>query len=160
MTLQALARNEGDVSKTADELINEEFQVPAATLIEWITETHVEQYNRIADAIGAELERRAVQQAHKLIIKAGELQYDMVVRAGAIERQELVPQALRALTDARRKGVNDVLLLTGRSITGASDAATVEAMTRLVTGLQGLGLIKVAPNIAATLNDADVVEEA
>lgn len=159
MALQALARNEGDVELTARELVNDEFMVPAATLIDWITETHVEQYERIYKAYGGERERRAVQQAHNLIVRTGELQATMIERVGEVTRPELVSQALRALTDARRKGVNDLLLLTGRSITGGSETATVEAMTRLVTGLQGLGLIKVSPTIAATLTDADVMED-
>lgn len=159
MALQQLARNKGDIAATADELVNDEFQVPAATLVEWSTETHAEQYDRITKSLGYELERRAVQQAQEMIVRTGELQMEMIEEVGRIRRQELTPQALRALTDARRKGVNDVLLLTGRSITGGSEAATVEAMTRLVTGLQGLGLIKVAPSVALTLGDSEIVDE-
>lgn len=164
MALQALARNEGDVAETASELINDEFQVPRSTLIEWMTETHAEQYHRIVDQLGNENERRVIAQAHNVTVRAGEVQADLVEHLATLLdtgklRPELVPQSIRALTDARAKSVNSVLLLTGRSITGDTGGADVEAMTRLVEGLQSLGLVKIAPNIAATLGPEDVHED-
>lgn len=163
MALQAVARNQGDVELTARELINDEFQVPAATLIDWITETHAEQYSRIVDGLGAEQERRVIRQAQDTLVRAGEVQSELVeaiatqLHDGKI-RPEVLPQSLRSITDVRAKSVNSLLLLTGRSVTGNTGEATVEAMTRLVNSLQGLGLVKVAPSIAATLGSEDVQE--
>lgn len=158
MALQALARNHGDVDLTARDLINDEFQVPAATLIDWMTDSHAEQYTRIAESLGAEIERSIIRQAQDNMHRAGQLQTDLLERVGRVQREELLSQALRAVTDARSKSTNTLLLLTGRSITGNDGGATVEAMTRLVNSLQGLGLVKVAPSIAATLGDGDVEE--
>lgn len=158
MALQALARNQGDVELTSMELINDEFQVPVATLIAWMTETHSEQYTRIADGLGAEIERQVIRQAQDNMKRAGEIQADLLERVALIERPELVSQALRAVTDARTKSTTALLLLTGRSITGNDGGATIEAMTRLVNSLQGQGLVKIAPSIAATLGPEDVHE--
>lgn len=165
MALQQLARDEGDTVKTANRLINDEFMVPAATLVMWVTETHAEQYARIAEGIGAEQERQVIRQAQDTLVYAGTVQRKLVeeieikLTEGKI-RPEALPQALRSVTDVRSKSTTSLLLLTGRSVTGNAGEATVEAMTRLVTSLQGLGLVKVAPSIAATLGSEDVIEDA
>lgn len=159
MALTALVRDLGDVEKTASRLIADEFMVSADVLALWKTETHVEQYKRIEEHLGHEIERDAIMTAQHTIRRGGELRLALLERVGKIERQELVSQALRAVSDATRKATTELMLLTGRPIDGASNDASVEAMTRLVTGLQELGLVKVAPQIAVALDGDDVIEE-
>lgn len=159
MALTALVRDHGDVEKTANRLIGDEFMVSADTLTLWKADVHAEQYRRLEEQLGREVERDAILRAQQIIRRGNELTLDLMERVGRIERQELVSQALRAMSDATKKATTELMLLTGRPVTGASGDASVEAMLRLVTGLQETGLIKIAPGIAETLTDADVIED-
>lgn len=156
--LQALARDNGDVEATAEKLIDDEFMVTAAVLYEWKTETHAEQYSRIVEALGAELERNAIIQLQRIVGRANDLKLGMMERVGEITRPELVSQALRALSDVGAKSTNQLMQLTGRPVAGNAGDASVEAITRIVTGLQAAGLIKIAPSVVATLGPGDVEE--
>lgn len=157
--LTALVRDHGDVEVTAGRLIGDEFMVSADTLALWKADTHAEQYRRLEEQLGREIERDAIMRTQQIIKRSGELKLELLERVGAITRQELVPQALRAVSDAGAKATTELMQLTGRPVSGASGDASVDAMLRLVTGLQETGLIKIAPSVAATLTDADVVEE-
>jgi hypothetical protein len=159
LALQALARDFGDVDKTADRLINDEFQVPAETLYLWKTEVHAEQYNRLLDNMGHELERSAIQQLQQRITRTNELAMEMAERVGEITRAELTPQALRALTDASAKASTELMQLTGRPINGAAGDGSIENMLRVISGLQSAGFLKVAPSVAAFTLDAESVTE-
>lgn len=159
MALSALVRDHGDVEKTANRLIGDEFMVSADVLAVWKADTHAEQYRRLEEQLGREIERDAIGTLQHTIRRAGEIRLDLLERVALIERPELVSQALRAVSDAGRKATTELMLLTGRPVNGASGDASVEAMTRLVTGLQELGLVKLAPSIAETITDAQVVDE-
>jgi hypothetical protein len=159
MALTALVRDRGDVEVTAARLIGDEFMVSADTLAFWKTDTHAEQYKRLEEHIGRETERDAITTAQQVIKRGGELKLELLEYVGEIRRPELVSQALRAVSDATAKATTELMQLTGRPVSGASGDASLESMTRLVTGLQELGLVKLAPSIAATLTDADVIEE-
>lgn len=159
LALQALARDFGDVDKTADRLVNDEFQVPAETLYLWKTESHAEQYNRLLENMGHELERTAIQQLQHRITRVNELAMEMAERVGGIQRQELTPAALRALTDASSKASTELMQLTGRPINGAAGDGSVENMLRLIAGLESSGFLKVAPSVAYTLDPSEIKEE-
>lgn len=158
LALQQLALDFGNVETTAEKLINDEFQVPALTLLAWKLEEHAEQYGRIADQLGAQLERGAITQLQETIIKANEGRLELIERVALIERPELVSQALRALSDASAKASTELMQLTGRPTDGRDGDASVDAMIRLVTSLQGAGLINVAPAVAATLAPTEIEE--
>jgi hypothetical protein len=154
--LQALARDFGDVDKTAERLIADEFQVSAETLHLWKTETHAEQYKRLLENMGHELERSAIQQLQQRITRTNELAMEMAERVGQIQRQELTPGALRALTDASAKATTELMQLTGRPTAGDG---SIENMLRLISGLEGAGFLKIAPSVAYTLRPEDVTED-
>lgn len=159
MALQALARDYGDVEKTADRLINDEFQVPAETLWQWKQDTHAEQYNRLLDVMGHELERSAIQQLQQRITRTNELVETMAERVGEVTRPELVSQALRALTDASAKATTELMQLTGRPTNGAAGDGSIEGMIRLISGLESAGFLKVAPSVALTLDPSQVQDD-
>lgn len=158
MALQALARDHGDVDRTAERLLNDEFQVPAETLYLWKTELHAEQYNRLLENMGHELERTAIQQLQHRIARVNELTMDMAERVGQIQRQELTAGALRALTDASAKATTELMQLTGRPVNGAAGDGSIENMLRVIAGLEGSGFLRVAPSVAYTLHPDQVTE--
>lgn len=159
MALQALARDFGDVEKTAERLIGDEFMVSPDTLWLWRVDLHAEQYTRIVDNLGTELERNAITQLQQRIVRTNELAMTMAERVGEVTRAELVSQALRALTDASAKASTELMQITGRPVSGNAGDASVEAMSRLLNGLAGAGLIKIAPSIAFSLDPSQIQEE-
>lgn len=163
IALRALARDHGDVDKTAERLLDdgegfESFMVPAGTLDLWKNETHAEQYKQLVERMGAELERDAVIHLQRTITRANRARDDLIERVSQIERPELVSQALRAISDASAKSTNQLMQLTGRPVAGAAGDASVEAITRVVKGLEAAGLISVSPRVSATLTPEDVEE--
>lgn len=150
--LAALARDYGDVDKTAERLIDDEFMVPAATLYEWKTEVHAEQYSRIAQGLGSELERDAIQQLQQTLVRSNELRLEMLERVGGITRPELVSQALRAISDAGAKASTELMQITGRPVNGAAGDGSVDAMLRLLGSMQSMGLVSVAPSVQGSID--------
>lgn len=149
--LRQLALDFGDVETTSERLIDDEFQVSALTLLEWKLDLHAEQYQRIAEQLGLERERNAIGQLQEIVVRANELKLPMMERVGEITRAELVPQALRALSDAGAKATAQLMQLTGRPLDGKAGDASVDSMIRLVTGLQGAGLLNIAPPVAEAI---------
>jgi hypothetical protein len=156
MALTALVRDRGDVEVTAARLIGDEFMVSADTLALWKTDTHAEQYKRIEEHIGRETERDAITTAQQTSSAAASCKLELLERVGEIRAPGArLPGAARRVNDATAKATTELMQLTGRPVNGNAGDASVEAMTRLVTGLQELGLVKLAPSIAETISDAD-----
>jgi hypothetical protein len=142
--LMRLAANHGDAARTAGELIDDRFQVPADTLLTWKLETHSEQYRRIESSIANDLEEQAISQLRQTIRRVGELEGDMLERVGQINDPRLTPNALRALADTRAKATNELLQLTGRPLNGERAGGDVG---QLVRGMVEAGLLRLAPGI-------------
>lgn len=118
LALLRLARNGGNIELTADELIDDRFQVPRDTLQTWMLDTHAEQYRRIEKELGERKEENAIARLRTIIEKTSALRVDMVDEVGRISDQRLLPQALRALSDAEAKSTTMLLQLTGRPVNG------------------------------------------
>lgn len=160
-TLMRLAANRGDVEKTADEIIDDEFMVPADTLRYWKLEEYGEQYKRLEREIGQELETQAIAQLRSTVQRTGELQADLLEEVGAIRQPALMPNALRALSDAKAKGTNELLQLTGRPTNGGSSGSLGELAAALVNAgllVPAAGLQLEAPTPVP--NEADGEAEA
>lgn len=159
--LMRLAANEGDVDRTADELVDDRFMVPADTLRHWKLETYREQYTRLEEQRAHELEQDAIAQLRRTIKKVGELEDKMLERVGGITDRNLTPNALRALSDARAKATNELLQLTGRPVNGQRAGGSP---ADLVMSMVELGYLRLAPGIdlepRRVPNEAEVGEQA
>lgn len=146
--LMAMVACGGDARLAAEELIDDEFQVPVATLRRWKSETHADRYMRLEEKYGAELEEITIGKLRKNADRAAE------VEAGLLEEMtaekvapEMRPQALRAVADVKAKSVDKLLALTGRP----SDGKTSTDTAALIRSLASKGLVKLNVNL-------DVVE--
>lgn len=108
--LLQLVANAGNVAKTAKEV-----GVPESTLRSWKNDLHSEQYRRLEEDHGRELELQAADQARQTIVRAGEIERELLERARQAQ-SDMVPQALRAVTDVKAKNVDRLLSLTGRPV--------------------------------------------
>jgi ATP:corrinoid adenosyltransferase len=132
--LMQLVANGGNLKRTTNELIDDEFQVPESTLRYWRDEEHSEQYRRLDDEYGRRLESEAIDAARQLIAKSDDLQHDLLdqikskLDEGKLDTRDL-GQTLRAATDTKAKNVDRLLALTGRpvhgQVAGASDIVTL-----------------------------------
>jgi hypothetical protein len=111
--LRELVAHAGDPEAAAEALVDDEFQVPVATLRRWKRDTHAEQYRRLEEEYGRELERIATEQARATIVRAGQIERDLLEQVKDVPR-EVAPQALRAAADVKSKSVDKLLALTGR----------------------------------------------
>lgn len=155
--LQALARNNGDIAATADELIDDEFMVSRADLAYWQSE-HPEQFQQHLRAVMSSREQEAAAKATEIVKEGGDLELKLMREVATIRNPQLMPQALRAITYARSKNTTILMQLTGRPVDGKQDASA-DAMAAFVQGMAERGLIAIAPEVAATLGPGDVVEE-
>ena len=146
--LMQLVANGGNLKKTADELIDDEFQVPESTLRYWRDEAHREQYRRLEDEYGRQLEQEAISAARLLIFEAQSAERELVQkihgRLPQMDPREM-PQALRALTDAKAKAVDRVLSMTGRPVHG--QVATTSDIVTLVEQMAAKGLVRLAAGV-------------
>lgn len=143
--LMTLVANGGSASKTAEELLEGDFQVTAPTLRRWKNDTHAEQYRRLEENYGHELEQLAIQRARQIIEKAADKVEVLLERAGEAEG-DLVPQALRAVADAQSKQGNLLMQLTGRP-TNPRDNGSSDVV-QLVMHMVDKGYLKLAPDVA------------
>lgn len=145
LALLRLAQNGGNIDVTADELIDDRFQVPAATLELWMLDTHGEQYKRIEKALGSRREENAVARLRRIIERTSELRVDMIEDVGKIDDQRLLPQALRALSDAEAKSTTMLLQLTGRPVSGDRQGQGTVALARAMVEA---GFLRLAPGVS------------
>lgn len=144
LALLRLVANDGDVTQTASELIDERFQVTEDTLRLWKVDVHREQYRRLMQQHALALEEEAVAQARDTIRRVGELSGDLIERVGLIRDSREAPNALRAMSDARAKAINGLLQLTGRPVDGKQPASTgAEALMQMVDR----GYLRLAPGV-------------
>lgn len=144
MALMALVANGGNVAKTADQLIGDEFQVPADRLRAWKNDTHAQRYRDLEERYGNELENEAIQHARTVLGKAAEIELELLEKVRT-PSPELAPQALRAVADVKSKNVNAVLALTGRTPTGQKD--TGADVVKLFQGMVDKGWLKLSPGV-------------
>lgn len=154
--LTRLAYNDGNVELTASELIDDEFMVPEDTLRAWQLDEHQAQYKQLAGGIADQLEADVVAKLRKNAKRIGELQEDMIEAVGRIDDPRLMPNALRALSDAKAKSTNELLQLTGRPTNGTAAGSLVE----LTQALMASGLLVAAPGVSVeppvkVLNEAE-----
>jgi hypothetical protein len=146
--LMQLVANGGNVSKTAEDLIDDDFQVPVATLRAWKNDRHVEQYRRLEEAYGKELEAEAVEVARLNIRLAGDKKRALLDRIDPEKAPaDQLAQLLKAVTDAEAKGTDGLLKLTGRPTNPQGDHSAGEVV-RLLTTMAERGYIQLAPGIS------------
>ena len=144
----SLVANGGNVKATAEELTDGEFRVPMATLRAWKNEVHAEQYRRLEERYGRELEQEAVEVARQNIRRAGDKKRALLDR---IDPETAPPdqlaQLLKAVTDAEAKGTDGLLKLTGRPTNPTGDHSAGEVV-RLLTTMAERGYLQLAPGIS------------
>lgn len=155
--LQALARHNGDLQATADDLIDEAFMVEPIALQQMLDE-HPEQYAQAVRVMRAEREGQAASMATEIIKRGGEIELALLEELALIKNPNLLPQVMRAVTYSRSKNTTILMQLTGRPVDGKQDAST-DAMSAFVQAMAERGLIAIAPEVAATLGPGDVQEE-
>lgn len=149
--LTRLALTGGNVQAVADELVDDEFMVPADTLRHWMLDAHAEQYKRLERELADRHERATVATLRETVEEVSRLKLAKAREVAAITRPELLPQALRALSDAENKSVKELLALTGRPVDGKSDGSS-DSMTRLLIGMVDKGFIKPAAGFDPVLD--------
>jgi hypothetical protein len=154
--LMQLVANGGNVKRTAEELIDEEFQVPETTLRAWKNDVHAERYRQLEDAYGSELEAEAVQAARLRLQRAAEIEGDLLERAGEVRTPELVPQALRAVADVKSKSGNLLMQLTGRP-TAPKDTGNGDVIKLLQT-MADRGYLSLAAPVAKSIEGSATEE--
>ena len=141
--LLQLVANAGNVAKTAKQV-----DLPEQTLRHWKNDTHAEQYRRLEEQHGRELELQAIDQARQTIVRAGEIERELLEKAKD-SRPDMVPQALRAVTDVKAKNVDRLLSLTGRPVQpkdpGGND------LVALMQSMVDRGYLKVAAGVSLDL---------
>lgn len=146
--LLSLVANQGNVQKTAEELIDDSFQVPVATLRAWKNDRHAEQYRRLEEAYGKELEAEAVEMARANIRLAGDKKRALLARIDPEKAPaDQLAQLLKAVTDAEAKGTDGLLKLTGRPTNPQGDHSAGEVV-RLLTTMAERGYLQLAPGIS------------
>jgi hypothetical protein len=146
--LMQLVANGGNVSKTAEDLVDDEFQVPVATLRAWKNDRHAEQYRRLEEAYGKELEAEAVEVARLNIRLAGDKKRALLERIDPEKTpSDQIAQTLKAVTDAEAKGTDGLLKLTGRPTNPQGDHSAGEVV-RLLTTMAERGYLQLAPGIS------------
>jgi hypothetical protein len=145
--LLALAANGGDAKLTAGQLRDDDLQVTEATLLLWKHDEHAERYRRFESELASERERRTVGVLQETIVETSRMKLGLIEKVEAsASRPELAGHALRAITDAEAKSVNNLLALTGRPTDGRQEGGA-DAMVRLVEGMAARGLISLAPGL-------------
>lgn len=138
--LMALVAHGGNAAAASEELIDDEFQIPASRLREWKTTTHTEQYQQLQKRFARELEDEAVETARGIIKRAGELERKLLDKLEAkipsMDGRELA-LAAKQLSDVKSKNVEKVMQLTGRG-----DRDSGEDFASLLRGLSQLGLVQ------------------
>lgn len=148
--LLQLVANDGNVRKTSEELIDDGFQVPESTLRLWKNDTHREQYLRLEQEHGKNLEREAVNIAQARMLRAANLEERVLQKIedalddGKLDVRDL-PQTLRALTDTKGKTTDQLLKLTGRP-TAPKDPGGND-LVQLVLGMVDRGLVRAAAGV-------------
>jgi hypothetical protein len=144
--LLSLAANGGDAKLTAEQL-REDFKITEATLLLWKHEEHAERYRRFEAELASERERRTVGVLQETITETSRMKLGLIAKVEkTADRPEYAGHALRAITDAEAKSVNNLLALTGRPTDGRQEGGA-DAMVRLVQGMAARGLISLADGL-------------
>lgn len=149
--LTVLAENAGNFARAADELRdhhNDPLEIRAGTLREWKKSIHAEQYRKIEENLGAEMEQQAIARQRKLINLADEKLEPLIERAGEATGEN-VPQALRAIADVKSKSGNVLMQLTGRP-TNPRDNGSSDIVD-LLKHMVDRGYLNLAPDVAASV---------
>lgn len=145
--LLSLAANGGDAKLTAAQLRDDDVKITEATLLLWKHEEHAERYMRFEAELASERERRTVSVLQETVVETSRMKRDLLSKVEATaDRPEYAGHALRAITDAEAKSVNNLLALTGRPTDGRQEGGA-DAMVRLVEGMAARGLISLAPGL-------------
>jgi hypothetical protein len=109
--------------------------IPATTLYTWKTSTHSERYLELAAREGPKLEELAVTHARETILRAGEIEHDVLdalkqaVQAGEAKPKDLADMASVLQRVTTSKGINGTKLLelTGRptQVTEVRDGSAI-----------------------------------
>lgn len=148
--LMQLVANNGNVHKTSEQLIDDDFQVPESTLRLWKNDLHAEQYTRLEGEYGKELEREAIDIARATMLRTAKLEDQVldVIEAkladGKIDTRDL-PQTLRSLTDTKAKTTDRLLSLTGRPVQPKDPAGN--DLVQLVLGMIDRGYVRAAAGV-------------
>jgi hypothetical protein len=146
--LMSLVANSGNVKKTSEELFDDDFQVPIATLRAWKNDVHAEQYRRLEESYGKELEAEAVEVARANIRLAGDKKRALLERIDPEKTpSDQIAQTLKAVTDAEAKGTDGLLKLTGRPTNPHGDQGGA-SVVELLLKMADRGYIQLAPGLS------------
>jgi hypothetical protein len=145
--LMRLVANQGNCARTASELIDDDFQVPRETLARWKTDLYAEQYRRLEDQHGKELEQEAVEQARLNIQLAGQKKRTLLEQVPDKPPVDQIAALLKAVTDAESKGVQGLLQLTGRPTNPQGNSATNDVV-QLLQKMKEVGFVSFAPGVS------------
>lgn len=146
--LLQLVANGGNVKRTSDELIEDDFMVPESTLRLWKNDLHAEQYQRLEGEYGSELERAHVSVLRSTIERVGGLEDKVLDKIeNALEEGKGIdvrdlPATLRSLTDTKAKSVDRLLALTGRPVQPKDPAGN--DLVALLEGMAAKGYLRIA----------------
>ena len=102
--LMQLVANGGNVRRTAEDLIDDEFQVSEPTLRAWKNDKHAEQYRRLEENYGKEIEAEAVELARANLKLAAEKKKALLNKIDpAKTAPDQLAAMLKAVTDAEAK---------------------------------------------------------
>jgi hypothetical protein len=148
MALAQLVADNGNTARTAEVLINDEFQVSEATLRRWRDDLHAEQYKRLQILHGDTLEQEAIAQARENLRLAGDKKRALLKK---IDPEKTAPDqlaaVLKAVTDAEAKSTTGLLQLTGRPTSPTGDQSA-GAVVDLLKTMAERGYLALAPGVS------------
>ena len=146
--LMALVAKGGVVTAAAEELAETDNPVPVATLRAWKNEVHAEQYRRLEERYGKELEQEAVEVARQNIRLAGDKKRALLQRIDPEKTpSDQIAATLKAVTDAEAKGTDGLLKLTGRPTNPTGDHSAGQVV-ELLSKMIDQGYLGLAPGIS------------
>lgn len=151
--LMQLAANAGNVAKTVRDVASD-VGVTEGTLRAWKNDVHSEQYRRIEETYGQQLEHEAIQRARARLAEADEAEGELLQKVRE-SKGDLVPQALRAVADVKAKNGNLLMQLTGRPVAPRDQSGG--DVVKLLQTMVDKGYLRMAPEVQASV-DATVVD--
>jgi hypothetical protein len=152
MALMRLAVNYGDVDKTAEELINDEFQVPAETLRMWKLRDYTEEYRRLVELHNLELEQEMIALARQNARDASEAVHQLIEKVrdkiGGMDGKDAAIAA-RNLADVKAKSVDKMITLSNRPPRDPEP----ENLEELVRSMESSGIVRVRPRTPESAED-------
>jgi hypothetical protein len=145
--LAILVAHRGSPMEAAAACADEGIQIKPYLLSNWKNNVHAEQYRRIEERYGQELEQQIIAEKRDNAHLAGQKKRALLER---IDPEKVtpsdLPNLLKAVTDAEAKSTNGLLQMTGRPTNpqGQHDAGEV---VKLLQTMAERGYLALAPGV-------------